>query len=59
MEDCFFGLIRNYLRVDEVMIRIYDTRLFHDYNTNYILREFSTREDTVENIAQAGFKFTP
>ena len=46
MEDCFFCLIRHYLRVDDVMIRIYDTRIFHDYDTNYILREFNAKEDT-------------
>jgi type 2A phosphatase activator TIP41 len=55
MEDCFFGLIRHYLRVDEVIIRIYDTRIYHDFKWNYILREFTVREDTWENIAKAGF----
>jgi len=41
MKDCWFALIRHYMRVDDVVIRIYDTRLFHDYSTNYILREFT------------------
>lgn len=41
MKDCWFALIRHYLRVDDVVIRIYDTRLFHDYSTDYILREFT------------------
>lgn len=45
MKDCFFGLIRFYLRLDDVIIRIYDTRIYHDYSTNYILREFSIKED--------------
>ena len=41
MKDCWFALIRHYLRVDDVIIRIYDTRLFHDYSTNYVIREFT------------------
>ena len=41
MKDCWFGLIRSYLRVDEVIVRIYDTRFFCDYSQNYILREFT------------------
>jgi len=45
MNDCFFGLIRFYLRLDDVIIRIYDTRIYHDYSKNYILREFSIKED--------------
>lgn len=31
MGDCFFGLLRHYLRLDDVMIRIYDTRIYHDF----------------------------
>ena len=40
MADCFFLLHRYYLRVDEVVVRTIDTRYFHDYATNYIIREF-------------------
>ena len=59
MKDCFYGLLRFYLRVDEVLIRIYDTRIFHDYNTNYILREFQAKENSYEELRKKGFKFTP
>lgn len=55
MKDCFFGLIRHYLRVDEVLIRIYDTRIYHDFAKNYILREFTAREDNYANIEKNGF----
>jgi type 2A phosphatase activator TIP41 len=40
MNDCFFVLHRYYLRVDEVLVRIYDTRIFHSFGSNEILREF-------------------
>jgi type 2A phosphatase activator TIP41 len=40
MHDCFYVLHRYYLRVDEVLVRVMDTRLFHSYDTNFIIREF-------------------
>lgn len=41
MQDCFFALLRHYIRVDDVIIRIYDTRIYHEYDKDYIIREFS------------------
>lgn len=43
------------MRVDDVMIRIYDTRFYHDFKTNYVLREFTVKEDSYENIGKKGF----
>lgn len=40
MKDCFYILLRYYLRVDEVLVRIYDTRIYHEFGTNHIIREF-------------------
>jgi len=40
MKDFFYGLLRYYLRINEVIIRIYDTRIYHSFDTNYIHREF-------------------
>lgn len=45
MNDCFFGLLRNYLRVDEVAVRIFDTRFYHDFKKDYVLREFTVKEE--------------
>jgi type 2A phosphatase activator TIP41 len=58
MKDCFFGLLRCYLRVDNVMVRIMDTRIFHSFGDNYIFREFNVKEDTYESLQSKGFKFT-
>ncbi|GJQ81204.1 hypothetical protein Trydic_g23372 [Trypoxylus dichotomus] len=44
MPSSFFVLLRYFLRVDNVMVRVNDTRLFHDFNTNYVLREYTNRE---------------
>lgn len=45
MGDCFFGLIRSYLRIDDVLIRLLDTRIYHDFKTDFILRDFTHREE--------------
>mgnify|MGYP002620088443 CR=1 FL=1 len=58
MGDCFFGLLRYYLRIDDVIVRIYDTRIYHEYDKDYILREFSVRENTFDELKKKGFKFT-
>ena len=41
MDDCYFGLLRNYIRVDNVLVRILDTRIYHEFKDNFIIREFS------------------
>jgi type 2A phosphatase activator TIP41 len=58
MDDCFFGLLRFYLRVDHVQVRIIDTRLFHSFDSNYIFRDFSVKENTYDELTKKGFKFS-
>ena len=48
MKDCFYVLVRYYLRVDEVLVRVYDTRLYHEFDKNYIHREFQHKESTYD-----------
>ncbi|XP_065158009.1 TIP41-like protein [Atheta coriaria] len=50
MPTSFFVLLRFFLRVDNVMVRINDTRLFHDMSTNYVLREYTNRECSVKEV---------
>ncbi|XP_046716288.1 TIP41-like protein isoform X2 [Silurus meridionalis] len=50
MPTSFFVLLRFFLRVDGVMIRVSDTRLYHEAGKNYILREFSSRESKVSAL---------
>eukprot|EP01015_Nassula_variabilis_P019864 TRINITY_DN3401_c0_g1_i2.p1 TRINITY_DN3401_c0_g1~~TRINITY_DN3401_c0_g1_i2.p1 ORF type:complete len:159 (+),score=29.93 TRINITY_DN3401_c0_g1_i2:66-542(+) len=57
MEDSFFGLLRFYLRVDDVIVRVYDTRIYHDFSQNYIYREFNVRENSYQELRAKGFKF--
>jgi type 2A phosphatase activator TIP41 len=58
MNDCFFGLLRSYLRIDHVEVRLMDTRIFHSFGDNYILREFTVKENTYDELTKKGFKFT-
>ena len=55
MKDCFFGLLRHYLRVDNVVVRIMDTRIFHSYGDNYVLRDFQVKEATYNELTDKGF----
>ncbi|XP_018570594.1 TIP41-like protein [Anoplophora glabripennis] len=50
MPSSFFVLLRFFLRVDNVMVRINDTRVFHDFNTDYILREYTNKECGVTEL---------
>jgi len=38
MNDCFYGLNRSYIRVDNVVIRLLETRFFHDFSSKEIIR---------------------
>ena len=55
MKDCFYALVRYYLRVDGVVVRILDTRIFHDFSTNHILREFWYKESTYDELRAKHF----
>ena len=44
MPTCFLILIRFFLRVDGVLIRLYDTRVFHKFGANEVVREQTLRE---------------
>lgn len=55
MKDCFFGLLRDYVRVDNVLVRVIDTRIFHSFGENYILRDFQVRECTFKKLKDIGF----
>lgn len=50
MPSSFFVLLRYFLRVDNVMVRVNDTRLFHDFTTNYIIREFTNKECGIKEL---------
>ena len=44
MPKCYLILLRFWLRVDNVIIRVNDTRIYHEFGQNYILRHYQERE---------------
>jgi len=49
MPTCFFCLLRLYVRVDRVLLRVFDTRIYHRFGENEILLERSERERPMKN----------
>lgn len=52
MHSCLLLLCRLFLRVDEVALRIRDTRIYVDFDTNEVFREYKTQEATYEELLQ-------
>eukprot|EP00118_Oscarella_pearsei_P002542 m.10823 g.10823 ORF g.10823 m.10823 type:complete len:283 (+) comp22716_c0_seq2:2-850(+) len=50
MASGFFVLLRFFLRVDGVLARIYDSRIYHKAGTEYMLREVTRREGSLATI---------
>lgn len=46
MGTFWFALVRFWLRVDGVMFRVIDHRLYHEFGSPHIIRETSTKEGT-------------
>ena len=55
MSNCFYILLRFFLRVDGAIVRIYDTRIFHEFGTNYIHREFQHKESSWDELRAKGY----
>ncbi|CAG2101705.1 unnamed protein product, partial [Medioppia subpectinata] len=50
MKQSFFILMRFFLRIDNVLVRMNDTRLYHEVGTDFILREYTNREAFVKDL---------
>ena len=50
MPSGFFAVFRHYLRVDHVIVRVNDTRLYSPAGASYIIRESSLREALIPKI---------
>ena len=57
MEDYFLGLMRCYLRVDNMLVRNIDTKIYHKFGSAYIMRNFTVREKNYDELRQRGFEF--
>lgn len=50
MPSSFYILQRFFLRVDDVVIRVYDTRIYHESQNNYLIREYTEKESLVKDL---------
>lgn len=50
MPHSFFILSRLFLRVDNVLFRTHDVRIFHQFGTNKVIREVQGRECAYSDI---------
>lgn len=51
MPTSFFALQRFYLRVDDVLARVIDTRLYGELGERRIIREWSMRESRIADLS--------
>jgi hypothetical protein len=52
MKSCFFILSRYWLRLDGVVFRLFDTRIYHEFGTDFVLREVQFKESSYQSISQ-------
>lgn len=45
-----FVLMRFFLRVDGVLVRINDTRVYHEFGTAHMIREYTSREGDLKEM---------
>jgi type 2A phosphatase activator TIP41 len=50
MPTTFLILQRFFLRVDHVLVRVIDTRLYHEFGQNEVIREFKVKEIPMERL---------
>lgn len=51
MPSCWYVLLRYFLRVDDVLVRANETRMFHLLNTDYVLREYTVKEANAKDLS--------
>lgn len=58
MPSCLFVLSRLFLRVDDVLFRIYDARLYHAFGRNEVIREEKGRQNSYAAVKEVREKRT-
>jgi type 2A phosphatase activator TIP41 len=50
MVSGFYLLLRFFLRVDGVVVRLNDTRIYHQAGTNFLTREYCSKEARISDL---------
>ncbi len=56
MPDRMLLLCRLYMRLDNVIIRIRDTRIYVAFNTGKIIRDYTEKEDKYEDVKRVSLE---
>ncbi|ESZ89928.1 hypothetical protein SBOR_9690 [Sclerotinia borealis F-4128] len=52
MPDRMLLLCRLFMRLDNVLVRIRDTRIYVDFNTSKVIRDYTEKEDAFDTVKQ-------
>lgn len=58
MPDRMLLLCRQFMRLDNVLIRIRDTRIYVDFNQGKVIRDYTEREDGFEKVKKVQLLLT-
>lgn len=59
MEQRMLLLARLYMRLDNVVVRVRDTRVYVDFATEEVIREYTAKEDSFANVKKVRFHPSP
>lgn len=58
-EQCMLLLCRLFMRLDNVIVRMRDTRVFVDFETDEVIREYTAKESSFEQVQRVRQTFPP
>lgn len=58
MPDRMLLLCRQFMRLDDVLIRIRDTRIYVDFNLSKVIRDYTEREDAFDKVKKVQLSLT-
>lgn len=59
MPDRMLLLCRLFMRLDNVLIRIRDTRIYVEFGMGKIIRDYTEREDSFDTVKQVSINYGP
>jgi type 2A phosphatase activator TIP41 len=59
MEQRMLVLCRLFMRLDNVLVRVRDTRVYVDFERELVIREYTAREDKFDNVKRVGALWNP
>jgi type 2A phosphatase activator TIP41 len=54
MPDRMLLLCRLFMRLDKVLVRVRDTRIYVDFNTGKVIRDYTEKEDEFDKVKKVG-----